>query len=62
MKIPSKRKLQKIALEHSYGIDFDIDKDFVKHYKYCTKEPYPFVVNNTSLSSNNPLIFRKNLL
>ena len=58
MKIPNKRELQQIALNHSSDIDF---KDFVKIYKKCTDEPYSFLVNDTTLSSNNPLRFRKNL-
>ena len=48
MKIPNKRELQQIALNHSSDIDF---KDFIKIYKKCTKEP-----------SDDPLRFRKNLL
>ena len=31
-------------------------------YKDYTKEPVPFLVNDTSLLSDNPLTFRKNLL
>ena len=48
MKIPNKRELQQIAP--------------MKLYKDCTKEPYSFLVNDTTLSSDNPLPFRKNLL
>ena len=59
MKIPNKRKLQQIALNHSSDIDF---KDFMKIYKKCTKEPYSFLVNDTTLPSDDPLRFRKNLL
>ena len=33
MKIPNKRELQQIALDHSSDIDF---KDFIKIYKKCT--------------------------
>ena len=58
MKIPNKRELQQIALNHSSDIDF---KDFVKIYKKCTDEPYSFLVNDTTLASHNPLRFRKNL-
>ena len=39
MKIPSKRELQQIALNHSSDIDF---KDFIKMYNNCTAEPYSF--------------------
>ena len=59
MKIPNKRELQQIALNHSSDIDF---KDFMNIYKKCTKEPYSFLVNDTTLPSDNPLRFRKNLL
>ena len=39
MKIPNKRELQQIALNHSSDIDF---KDFMNIYKKSTKEPYSF--------------------
>ena len=58
MKIPNKRELQQIALNHSSDIDF---KDFIKNYKKCTKEPYSFLVNDTTLQSSDPLRFRYNL-
>ena len=53
MKIPNKRELQQIAWDNLSDIDF---KDFVKLYKDYTKEPIP-----ATLSSDNPLRFRKNL-
>ena len=49
MKIPNKRELQQIALNHSFDIDF---KDFMSIYKKCTTEPYPFLVNDTTLPSD----------
>ena len=52
MKIPNKREIQQIALNHLSDIDF---KDFIKVYKKCTAEPYSFLVNDTTLSSHNPL-------
>ena len=55
MKIPNKRELQETALNYSSDIDF---KDFMKIYK----EPYSFLVNDTTLPSDDPLRFRKNLL
>ena len=58
MKIPNERELQQIALNHSSDIDF---KDFVKIYKKYTDKPYSFLVNDTTLASDNPLRFRKNL-
>ena len=59
MKIPNKRELQQIASGHSYDINF---KDFMKLYKDYTKESFSFLVNDTTLSSDNPLRLRKNLL
>ena len=58
MKIPNKRELQQIAISHSSDIDF---KDFINIYKKCTDKPYSFLVNDTMLSSDDPLRFRKNL-
>ena len=55
MNIPNKRE----QYRNSSDIDF---KDFMKLYKDYTKETYSFLVNNTTLSSDNPLWFRKNLL
>ena len=57
--ISNKRELQQIALNHSSNIDF---KDFMKIYKKYTVKPYSFLVNDTTLPSNNPLRIRKNLL
>ena len=59
MKIPNKREFQQIISTHSSDIDF---KDFMKIYKKCTAKPYSFLVINTTLSSDNPLILRKMLL
>ena len=59
MKIPNKREIQQISSNHSSEIHF---KDFMKLYKDYTKELYSFFVNNTNLSSDNPLRFRKSLL
>ena len=59
MKISNKRELQQTASNHSSDIDF---KDFMKLYKDYTKEPYSFLLNDTTLSSDNPLRFGKNLL
>ena len=36
-------------------------KDFVNIYRKYTSEPYSFLVNDTTLESNNHLRFRKNL-
>ena len=59
MKIPNKREFQQIAPNHLSDIDF---KDFKKLYEDYTEEPYSFLMNNTTLSSDNQLRFRKNLL
>ena len=59
MKIPNKRELQQIDLNHSSDIDF---QDFIKIYKNCTAEPYSFLVNDATLPSDDALRFRKNLL
>ena len=59
MKTPNKRELQQIALNDSSDIDF---KDFMQIYKKYTTEPYSFLVNDTTLPSDDPLRFRKNLL
>ena len=50
MKVPNKRELQQIATNHSSDIDFN-----------CSNKPYSFLVNDTTLASDNPLRFRKNL-
>ena len=57
-KISNKRELQQIAINHSSDIN---TKDFANIYRKCTAEPYSFLVNDTTLASNNPLRFRKNL-
>ena len=59
MRILNKRELQQIPVNHSSDIDF---KDFMNIYKKCTTEPYTFLVNDTTLPSDDPLRFRKNLL
>ena len=58
MKIPNKRELQQIALNHSLDIN---SKDFIKIYKKCTAEPYYFLVDDATLASDNALRFRKNV-
>ena len=59
MKIRNKRELQQIALNHLSDIDF---KDFMKIFKKYNAEPYSFLVNDTTLPTNDALRFRKNLL
>ena len=57
MKIPNKRELQQIAINHSSDVDF---KDFMKIYK--NMPPYSFLVNDTTLPSDNSFRFSKNIL
>ena len=57
-KIPKKRELQQITINHSSGIS---TKDFTNIYRRCTSEPYSFLVTDNILASNNSLRFRKNL-
>ena len=58
MKTPNKRELQQNAINHSSDIN---TKDFINIYKKCTDKPYSFLVNDTTLASDDPLRFRKNL-
>ena len=55
-KIPIRRELQEIVENHSSDIS---SKNFNNIYGGCTAEPYSFLVNNTTLASNNPLTCRK---
>ena len=57
-KIPNKRELQQITISHSSDIS---TKDFENIYRKCTAESYSFFVNDTTLASDNPLRFRKNI-
>ena len=57
-KIPNKRERQQIAINRSSDIN---TKDFANIYRKCTAEPYSFLINDTTLVSNNTLRFRKNL-
>ena len=59
MKIPNKKELQQIRLNHSPDIHF---KDFINIYKKCIAEPLYFLVKDTILLSDNSLRFRKNIL
>ena len=59
MIIYNKRELQQLASNHLSDIDL---KDFMKLYKDQTKEPHSFLVNDTTLSSDNPLRHRNNIL
>ena len=59
MKISNKRELQQIAPNHMSDIAF---KDFMKLYKDYTNKEFSFLVNDTTLLSDNPLRFRRPLL
>ena len=59
MKIRNKRDLQQIAFNHSSDADF---QDFMNLYKKCTAKSYYLLVIDTTLTSDNPLRFRKNLV
>ena len=55
-KIPNNRELREIVTNHSSDIS---TKDFTNIYRKCTAEPYSFLVNDTTLASDNPLPFRE---
>ena len=55
-KIPNKRELQQIAMNQSSDIS---SKDFTNIYRKRNAEPYSFLVNDTTLASDNPLRFRR---
>ena len=54
--IPNKIELQQISINHSSDIKTG---NFINIYRECTAEPYSFLVNDTTLASDNPLRFRK---
>ena len=53
-KIPNKRELQQIAINHSSDIN---NNEFINTFRECTAKPYSFLVNNTTLASDNSLRF-----
>ena len=56
VKIPNRRQLQEIARNDSSDIKTE---DFSNIYRKCTFEAYSFLINDTTLASDNPLRFRK---
>ena len=54
MKIPDKREIQEIAKNHSSNIN---TKDFINICKKYTAKLYSFLVDDTTLASDNPLKF-----
>ena len=57
-KIPNKKELPQIAINHSSDIN---TKDVASIYRKYTAEPYSFLVNDTTLPSNNRLRFGINI-
>ena len=59
MKITNKREIKHITSNRSSDIEL---KDFLKLHKNYSKEPFSFLLSDTILSTDNPLIFMKNVL
>ena len=59
MGIPNKRELQQICYNHSADTDF---KDFQKMYRDATQQKYDYFVVDTTLPSEDPRRYRKNLI
>ena len=60
MKIQKKRDLQQISFNHSADIEFE---DFINLTKNVTQPKTIFLfMIDTTLASNNPVCFRKNIL
>ena len=59
MKIPNNREFQQITFNHSSDIEI---KEFMNRWRKCTAKPYSFLVIDTTVASDYPLCFRKNIL
>ena len=59
MSISNRRELQDIAISHSFDINLDEFKRLSRRYRV---DRYSFFVIDTTLPSDNPLHFHKNLL
>ena len=59
MKILNKKKLRRIAYNHSSDIDF---KEVLNLYEKCAAKPCSFLVIDATLAWDNPSRFRKNFL
>ena len=59
MKIPNKRKLQSTVINDSSDINI---KEFMEIYEKYTSDKYFFLVNDSTLLSDNPLGFIENPL
>ena len=58
MKYNNQRELQNIVINHSADIGYE---DLMKIYRERTKEAYPFLKIDTTLTASDPLRFRINL-
>ena len=58
MKSNNRKELQNVAINHSTDIDY---KDFMKIYREVTKEPFNFLIIDTTLPASNSLRFTTNL-
>ena len=58
-KIQNNRELREIATNISSDIS---TKDITNVYRKCTVERFSFLINDTTLASDNPLRFRKSFL
>ena len=59
MEIPNKRELQQITFNHSSDIDF---QNVINLYKKCTPKLSSLLVIDATLTSDNSLRFRENLV
>ena len=55
MSAANRQDVQQIATNRSSDIDY---KDFMKLYKKCAASPYFFIVDDTTLLTDNPFYFR----
>ena len=55
-KVPNKREFHQIPINQSSDIS---TKDFINLYRKCTGKPYYFLVIDTTLPSDKPIMFRK---
>ena len=59
LKIPHKQEFSQILFNYSSDIDF---RNFMNLYKKYTVKPYPFLVIDTTLVSDNPSCFGNDIL
>ena len=58
-KVPNKQELQLIGFNN---LSDTVYEDFMNLYKKLSVKPYSFLLTDTTLASDNPLCFKKNLL